>query len=182
MFTRTVLIPGQVADFENWLSANRLKRGYTQREIEEMLYIKDLSIQKMADEVAPINNDQEDAQELAENEEINPLNQAMEDREDSNEVHEQSPEMSLDKSDISANKSKSDTSANGCYLTPPLEKAKDQSREETQLNQQSTLISDQIAESMKTIEAMRSESSQLRDNMTNAYANMQSDLKQMTAN
>ena len=36
MFTRTVLIPGQVADFENWISANRIKRGYGQREIEEM--------------------------------------------------------------------------------------------------------------------------------------------------
>ena len=44
MFTRSVLIPGQVADFENWLSANRLKRGYTNRELEEMLYIKNLSI------------------------------------------------------------------------------------------------------------------------------------------
>ena len=37
MFTRTVLIPGKIADFENWMQGNRTKRGYGNREIDEML-------------------------------------------------------------------------------------------------------------------------------------------------
>ena len=106
----------------------------------------------------------------------------MEEREDSNEVHEQSPEVSLDKSDISANKSKSDLSANISNITPPLEKPKDVFGEETQLNQQLAPISDQIAESMKTIETMKHESSQFRDSMTTAYETMQSDLKKIVSN
>ena len=90
MFTRTVLIPGQVADFENWLSANRVKRGYGNREFEEMLYIKELSISRMAEEVSPKNVEKQGGiEELDEAEVHNPLDQAME---DSNEVHEQSPE------------------------------------------------------------------------------------------
>ena len=138
----------------------------------------------MSEEVNPKIEDQEDIQEFGENdeEEVNPLNQAMEEREDSNEVQEQSPEMSLDKSDISANKSKSDLSANVSNITPPLEKPKDVFCEETQLNQQMAPISDQIAESMKTIETMKHESSQFRDSMTTAYETMQSDLKKIVSN
>lgn len=53
MFTRTVLTPGQVADFESWFNANKTKRGYGHRELEEMIQLKELSIAKMADEVSP---------------------------------------------------------------------------------------------------------------------------------
>ena len=52
MFTMQVLIPNQISDFENWISANRVKRGYSFREIDEMLYIKDQAVSKMSEQIA----------------------------------------------------------------------------------------------------------------------------------
>ena len=50
MFTMQVLIPNQLSDFENWISANRIKRGYSFRELDEMIYIKDQAVQKMSEQ------------------------------------------------------------------------------------------------------------------------------------
>ena len=50
MFTMQVLIPNQLSDFENWISANRIKRGYSFSELDEMIYIKDQAVQKMSEQ------------------------------------------------------------------------------------------------------------------------------------
>ena len=109
MFTRTVLIPGQVGDFESWFTENKKRRGYGHRELTEMIQLKEIAIERMSKDVSPkATETADDFRNKSTEQRYIPTKEAIN---DSNEVLE-SPEHSLDKSDISANKSKSDVSAN----------------------------------------------------------------------